>query len=348
MICCSGIKAAASSLSSAVRRCSASPTSHSEAVDRIDKSMTNTVVTTEGARPEEAGKVVDAESQPVVTVDKVMTNSVAASNLVCTEGADHVAAGKVVDMTEGQDGESFTIVITNLSGKIVQLKGLTSRCKISQLCQHVALEFGYRAGKCWHQPHEISQLCDGTRPLDNMAITLDEAGLCSDSTLTFIWTADLVTLQFADGETLDVERNLACSCERLKEAMTENGDNLQPLPHDIKVSILKKVLEYCAYHMNVPVSEIQKPLRSTDLRECGASDWDADYVDIPQELLFELVLAANSLNIKSLLDLLCAKVASMIKGKTTEEIRKQFNIVNDFTPEEEARVREENRWCEDA
>ena len=28
----------------------------------------------------------------------------------------------------------------------------------------------------------------------------------------------------------------------------------------------------------------------------------------------------------------------MIKGKTPEEIRKLFNIVNDFTPEEEVRV----------
>jgi len=45
---------------------------------------------------------------------------------------------------------------------------------------------------------------------------------------------------------------------------------------------------------------------------------------------------------------MCANVASMIKGRNTEEIRKQFNIVNDFTPEEEAQVREENRWCEDA
>lgn len=36
------------------------------------------------------------------------------------------------------------------------------------------------------------------------------------------------------------------------------------------------------------------------------------------------------------------------QGKTAEEIRKTFNIVNDFTPEEEAQVREENKWCEDA
>jgi len=38
----------------------------------------------------------------------------------------------------------------------------------------------------------------------------------------------------------------------------------------------------------------------------------------------------------------------MIKGKTPDEIRETFNIVNDFTPEEEAQVRAENTWCEDA
>lgn len=34
-------------------------------------------------------------------------------------------------------------------------------------------------------------------------------------------------------------------------------------------------------------------------------------------------------------DVGCKTVANMIKGKSPEEIRKLFNIVNDFTPEEE-------------
>jgi S-phase kinase-associated protein 1 len=35
----------------------------------------------------------------------------------------------------------------------------------------------------------------------------------------------------------------------------------------------------------------------------------------------------------------------MIKGKTPDEIRKKFNIENDFTPEEEEEVRRENQWA---
>jgi len=37
----------------------------------------------------------------------------------------------------------------------------------------------------------------------------------------------------------------------------------------------------------------------------------------------------------------------MIKGKSPEEIRTMFHIENDFTPEEEAQVRDENKWAEE-
>lgn len=70
-------------------------------------------------------------------------------------------------------------------------------------------------------------------------------------------------------------------------------------------------------------------------------------MQVDQGTLFELILAANYLDIKGLLDVTCKTVANMIKGKTPDEIRKTFNIKNDFTPSEEEQVRKENEWCEE-
>ena len=61
-----------------------------------------------------------------------------------------------------------------------------------------------------------------------------------------------------------------------------------------------------------------------------------------------MILAANYLDIKPLLDLSTAKVASLIKNKTVPEIREFFNIENDFTPEEEMQIMEENKWAEES
>jgi len=72
-----------------------------------------------------------------------------------------------------------------------------------------------------------------------------------------------------------------------------------------------------------------------------------DFVKVDQSTLFELILAANYLNIRKLLDTCCSSVANMIKGKTPQEIRQHFGIKNDFTPEEEEEVKKENQWAFD-
>jgi len=119
-----------------------------------------------------------------------------------------------------------------------------------------------------------------------------------------------------------------------------------PLPN-VKSEVLKKVIEFCEHHLSEPMTEVEKPLKSQNMADV-VQKWYADFVDLEQVLLFELILAANYMDIKPLLDLTCATVASMIKGKTPDEIRATFNITNDFSPEEEAQVREENKWCEEA
>jgi S-phase kinase-associated protein 1 len=160
-----------------------------------------------------------------------------------------------------------------------------------------------------------------------------------------------VNLTSAEGETFEVAQDVVKLSEIVKVMCDDNADEDDedtkdfPLPM-VKSAVLAKVIEFMKHYKEEPMSEIEKPLKSSNMQEV-VQDWYAQFINVEQETLFELILAANYMDIKPLLDLTCATVASLIKGKTPEEIRKTFNIINDFTPEEEAQVREENRWCEE-
>ena len=109
-----------------------------------------------------------------------------------------------------------------------------------------------------------------------------------------------------------------------------------PIPN-ISLPILKKVIEYCTHYKSSNPKEIKKPLISKDLKENGVEEWDLKFIEMEKvDDLIDLIVAANFLDIEGLINLGCAKIASMIKGKSVEEIREIFGIVNDFTPEEEA------------
>jgi len=158
---------------------------------------------------------------------------------------------------------------------------------------------------------------------------------------------EVLSLKSQEGEVFQVPKKI-CMMSELIKTMSEGDKDADDIPLlNVKAAVLKKVVEYMRYHAENPPKDIEKPLKSPNMAEV-VSQWDAEFVDVDQELLFELILAANYMDIKPLLDLSCAKVASMIKGKTPEQIRKTFNIVNDFTPEEEAAVIAENKWAEES
>jgi S-phase kinase-associated protein 1 len=110
--------------------------------------------------------------------------------------------------------------------------------------------------------------------------------------------------------------------------------------------VLRKVLEYCDHHKADPVQSADDDSDSRK-KSTEIDEWDQKFMQVDQEMLFEIILAANYLDVKPLLDCGCRVVANMIKGKSPEEIRKTFNIQNDFTPEEEDRIRRENEWAEE-
>ena len=154
-----------------------------------------------------------------------------------------------------------------------------------------------------------------------------------------------VKLMCSDGEEVEVDQDIAEKSVLIKGLIDDSGtDEAIPLPN-VKRAILEKVIAFCTHLRDHQAPEIEKPLRSTDMASV-VDAWYAEFINLEQEILFELIMASNYLDIKPLLELACAKVASLIKNKSIEEIRKFFNIENDFTPEEEAQIMEENKWAE--
>jgi len=161
---------------------------------------------------------------------------------------------------------------------------------------------------------------------------------------------NMVLLVTSDNEQFVVDKEVAERSVLIKNMLEDVGESDQPIPlPNVSAGVLKKVLEYCEHHRGEPLPAADADQNQEDSRKrtTDISEWDQKFITVDQEMLFEIILAANYLDIKPLLDVGCKTVANMIKGKTPEEIRKLFNIVNDFTPEEEAQIKKENEWAED-
>ena len=170
-----------------------------------------------------------------------------------------------------------------------------------------------------------------------------------------------VVLVSGEGEKFTVERKIAERSLLLKNYLNDMHDNnidsdedeseeeedndeiVMPVPN-VRSSVLQKVIEWAEHHKNSNFPDED----DDDSRKSAPVDaWDREFLKVDQEMLYEIILAANYLNIKPLLDAGCKVVAEMIRGRSPEEIRRTFNSVNDFTPEEEAAIRRENEWAED-
>uniref|UniRef100_A0A2K6MVN5 S-phase kinase-associated protein 1 n=2 Tax=Rhinopithecus TaxID=542827 RepID=A0A2K6MVN5_RHIBE len=120
----------------------------------------------------------------------------------------------------------------------------------------------------------------------------------------------------SDGEIFDVEiaKQSVTIKTMLEDLRMDDGDNdAAPLTN-------VNVIWWCTHHKN---------------GSPPPKDDDQEFLKVDQGILSVLLLPANYLDIKGLLDVTRKTVANMIKEKSPEKICKTSNIKNDFTEEEE-------------
>ncbi len=96
-----------------------------------------------------------------------------------------------------------------------------------------------------------------------------------------------------------------------------------PLPM-VENKILVKIVEYMKNWNGAEEKIIEKPLRHKEMSQV-TNQWDATFINeidaSSRQDLYDIILAANYMDIQGLLHLGCAKVASLIKGQPLEKIK---------------------------
>ncbi|KAJ1408638.1 S-phase kinase-associated protein 1-like [Sesbania bispinosa] len=137
----------------------------------------------------------------------------------------------------------------------------------------------------------------------------------------YIW------LQTSDGSIQQVEQEIAMFCPLICQEIIQKGMGSSKncaicLPQRVSPAMLSLILDYCRFH--------QVPGRSNKERK----SYDEKFVRMDTKRLCELTSAADSLQLKPLVDLTSRALARIIEGKSPEEIREIFHLPDDLTEEE--------------
>lgn len=114
----------------------------------------------------------------------------------------------------------------------------------------------------------------------------------------------MVKIKTQDNQVIELAQETAYKSVLLKNLVEDLGDSEEPIPlQNVTSKTFNKVLEYF------------------ELKE------HEDYfAKMDRDFLFEVILAANFLDIEDLLDKACKKVADSLKDKSVEEIREILEI----------------------
>lgn len=150
----------------------------------------------------------------------------------------------------------------------------------------------------------------------------------------------LVKIKSADGDIFNWDIEIIMKYSPTVKRMLSNGkfSDDEAVVHLSKISTvaMKKITNWIYFHSTID-------LESEDYKY-RVEEWNKEFLDVDVNTIFDILISAQNLEIKVLMDLCCDKVGNLIKGKQPEELRTLFEINSDLKLEEEDMIRLENEW----
>ena len=150
-----------------------------------------------------------------------------------------------------------------------------------------------------------------------------------------------------EGKEIPISKKAAELSELLKSAMSDYPKETTFPLNELDEKNGELIKEYLTHYNGESPKEIEKPITSNEMKNL-TDEWSSSFIDkLSVEDLSNLTVAANYMGINSLLDLCCAKVATLCKDKSEDDIFKLFKITETFNEEEKNKIKNENKWIEE-
>jgi S-phase kinase-associated protein 1 len=141
-----------------------------------------------------------------------------------------------------------------------------------------------------------------------------------------------VNLVSSDGVTFSVPVR-AANLSKLVSIMTSedfvdsDDENMEDVPIlRVRSHVLDMIVGFMIHYDIDPMTTINKPLVSNNIGDV-VQHWYAVFIErLDEDMLFDIVNAANYMHIQPLLELACAGVALSINCKTTVEVNEAFHL----------------------
>jgi S-phase kinase-associated protein 1 len=149
-----------------------------------------------------------------------------------------------------------------------------------------------------------------------------------------------ITLETYDKHIIKVPKNIAEQSGLINMMIEDISDDnaiVVPLANNAcTLTIIKLVIKYLKKH-----TEFEKEKVDDNV----VTAFDNKFEDQPDEIIFKIILAANFLDVKNLLELMCKKIANELKKCTTvQDVRNRFDIHQEYTPADVDEVKKAHPW----